>query len=246
VLFSRLGGYCILLIFCGKPASNERILHVFVYKSIRVVVYAVPVQVGTVSNMTNTRKLTTALLTAGALTLAACGSNSEDVVETTTAPETTSVATEDTTPADDQALGDIVDIASAAGSFNTLVAAVEAAGLVETLKTGGPFTVFAPSDEAFAALPAGVVEKLLLPENVEVLKAILTYHVVSGEVTSDKVAAGAVPSVQGENIDITVGTNGSVQVNGANVVAVDIAAANGVIHVIDAVILPPSIDLSSL
>jgi uncharacterized surface protein with fasciclin (FAS1) repeats len=196
--------------------------------------------------MTNTRKLTTALLTAGALTLAACGSNSEDVVETTTAPETTSVATEDTTPADDQALGDIVDIASAAGSFNTLVAAVEAAGLVETLKTGGPFTVFAPSDEAFAALPAGVVEKLLLPENVEVLKAILTYHVVSGEVTSDKVAAGAVPSVQGENIDITVGTNGSVQVNGANVVAVDIAAANGVIHVIDAVILPPSIDLSSL
>jgi uncharacterized surface protein with fasciclin (FAS1) repeats len=133
---------------------------------------------------------------------------------------------------------DIVDTAVAAGSFTTLVAAVEAAGLVETLKGEGPFTVFAPTDEAFAALPEGTVDSLLLPENRDMLVAILTYHVVpgavmSGDLTNDMEAT----TVQGA--PVTIMTDGGVTVNGANVVTADIEADNGVIHVIDAVILPP-------
>ncbi|CAB4556461.1 unannotated protein [freshwater metagenome] len=150
-----------------------------------------------------------------------------------------------TTEAMAEEMGDIVAVATEAGSFSTLLAAVEAAGLVETLQGEGPFTVFAPTDEAFAALPAGVVDALLLPENQEILAAVLTYHVVSGKVLSADVAAGEVPSVQGEPITVTT-DDGGVQVNGANVVAVDVEASNGVIHVIDAVILPPSLDLSAL
>lgn len=134
---------------------------------------------------------------------------------------------------------DIVDTAASAGSFETLVAAVQAAGLVDTLKGEGPFTVFAPSDEAFAALPEGTVEDLLKPENKDKLVSILTYHVVPGKVMSsdlsDNMSAG---SVQGG--DLMIKTEGGVTVNGANVVSADVEAANGVIHVIDAVILPPS------
>ncbi|MGI1662531.1 fasciclin domain-containing protein [Palleronia sp. KMU-117] len=133
---------------------------------------------------------------------------------------------------------DIVDTAVEAGSFTTLVAAVQAAGLVDTLKGEGPFTVFAPTDEAFAALPEGTVESLLLPENRDQLVAILTYHVVPGKVMSGDLTNGMeAATVQGANV--TIMTEGGVKVNEANVVSADIEASNGVIHVIDAVILPP-------
>jgi uncharacterized surface protein with fasciclin (FAS1) repeats len=133
---------------------------------------------------------------------------------------------------------DIVDTAVGAGSFNTLVAAVQAAGLVETLKGEGPFTVFAPTDEAFAALPEGTVDALLLPENRDQLVSILTYHVVPGKVMSGDLSNGMeAATVQGANV--TIMTEGGVKVNDANVVTADIEASNGVIHVIDAVILPP-------
>ena len=132
---------------------------------------------------------------------------------------------------------DIVDTAVGAGTFNTLVAAVQAAGLEETLRGDGPFTVFAPTDEAFAALPEGTVESLLLEENRDQLVAILTYHVVAGAVMSGDLSDGmTATTVQGS--DITIGTMGGVTVNGANVVAADIEASNGVIHVIDKVLLP--------
>lgn len=134
---------------------------------------------------------------------------------------------------------DIVDTAVAAGSFTTLVAAVQAAGLVDTLKGDGPFTVFAPTDDAFAALPAGLVEDLLKPENKDKLTAVLTYHVVPGKVMSGDLSDGMMAATaQGE--EITIGTMSGVTVNGANVTTADIEASNGVIHVIDAVILPPS------
>lgn len=132
---------------------------------------------------------------------------------------------------------DIVDTAVEAGSFTTLVAAVEAAGLVETLKGEGPFTVFAPTDEAFAALPAGTVEDLLKPENKDKLTAILTYHVVPGKVMSIDLSDNLMATtVQGT--DVTVMTTGGVTVNGAKVTTADIEASNGVIHVIDTVIMP--------
>ena len=131
---------------------------------------------------------------------------------------------------------DIVDTAVGAGSFKTLVAAVQAAGLVETLKGAGPFTVFAPTDEAFAKLPAGTVETLLKPENKEKLVAVLTYHVVPGAVMAKDVAAGKVKTAQGSELTIT--TAGGVKVDGANVIKTDIVASNGVIHVIDSVVLP--------
>ena len=133
---------------------------------------------------------------------------------------------------------DIVDAAVGAGSFGTLVAAVQAAGLVDTLKGEGPFTIFAPTDAAFAALPAGTVEELLKPENKDKLTAILNYHVVAGKVMSGDLSDGmTAATVNGANI--TIGTTGGVTVNGANVTQADIEASNGVIHVIDAVILPP-------
>ena len=137
-----------------------------------------------------------------------------------------------------QAKGDIVDTAVGAGSFKTLVAAVQAAGLVETLKGKGPFTVFAPTDEAFAKLPAGTVENLLKPENKATLIAILTYHVVPGKVmAADVVKLSEAKTVQGSSVKIKV-ENGKVKVDGANVVSTDIETTNGVIHVIDSVILP--------
>ncbi len=132
---------------------------------------------------------------------------------------------------------DIVDTAVAAGSFGTLVAAVQAAGLVDTLKGEGPFTVFAPTDDAFAALPAGTVEALLKPENKDKLTAILTYHVVPGKVMSTDLSNGMkAATVQGG--DVTIMTEGGVKVDNANVISADIEASNGVIHVIDAVIMP--------
>jgi uncharacterized surface protein with fasciclin (FAS1) repeats len=133
---------------------------------------------------------------------------------------------------------DIVDTAVGAGTFTTLVAAVEAAGLVETLKGPGPFTVFAPTDAAFAALPAGTVEDLLKPENKDKLVAVLTYHVVPGKVMSTDLSEGLkTATVQGGEVTITL--DGGAKVNGATISTADIEASNGVIHVIDAVILPP-------
>jgi uncharacterized surface protein with fasciclin (FAS1) repeats len=135
---------------------------------------------------------------------------------------------------------DIVETAVGAGSFKTLVAAVQAAGLVETLKGKGPFTVFAPTDEAFAKLPAGTVESLLKPENKEKLVAVLTYHVVPGKVmAADVVKLTEAPTVQGSKAKVTV-ADGTVMIDNAKVVKTDIETSNGVIHVIDAVILPPA------
>lgn len=136
---------------------------------------------------------------------------------------------------------DIVDTAVAAGSFNTLVAAVKAAGLVDTLKGDGPFTVFAPTDDAFAKLPAGTVEDLLKPENKAKLAAILTYHVVSGKVMAkDVVNLSSATTVQGTDVSIMVKDGGVVLNESSNVVKTDIKTSNGVIHVIDTVILPSS------
>ncbi|WP_428641729.1 fasciclin domain-containing protein [Roseibium sp.] len=135
---------------------------------------------------------------------------------------------------------DIVDTAVGAGTFGTLVAAVQAAGLVDTLKGDGPFTVFAPTDEAFAKLPEGTVENLLKPENKDQLVAVLTYHVLPGKVMSSDIAGkkAKVASVQGS--EISVDATDGVKVDEAQVVAADIEASNGVIHVIDTVILPGS------
>ncbi len=133
---------------------------------------------------------------------------------------------------------DIVDTAVAAGDFNTLAAALQAAGLVETLKGDGPFTVFAPTDEAFAKLPAGTVENLLKPENKDQLIAVLTYHVVPGKVTAEQVVnLSTATTVQGTDIDIKV-MDGTVHIDNATVAKADIMTSNGVIHVIDEVILP--------
>jgi len=138
---------------------------------------------------------------------------------------------------------DIVEVAVAAGTFKTLAAALEAAGLVETLKGEGPFTVFAPTDEAFAKLDKALLDDLLKPENKDTLVAILTYHVVAGKVTAaDVVKLTSAKTVQGEEITIKVDSYaGTVMVNDAKVTATDIMASNGVIHVIDTVILPPSL-----
>jgi uncharacterized surface protein with fasciclin (FAS1) repeats len=168
-----------------------------------------------------------------AIVVAACSSSDE---EATT--ETTAAATETTAAAEEMATDTIVDVAIA-NEFNTLVAAVQAAGLVETLQGDGPFTVFAPTDAAFAALPEGTLDALLA--DPEALAEILTYHVVSGKVlAADVVGLTSATSVQGGNIAIEV-VDGGVVLNGsANVVATDVDASNGVVHVIDAVILPPT------
>jgi len=147
--------------------------------------------------------------------------------------------------APEEAPGNIVEVAVGAGTFTTLAAALGAADLVTTLEGEGPFTVFAPTDDAFAALPEGLLDALLLPENVGALQSILTYHVVSGEVFAADVATGDVPTVEGSTF--MVDTSEGVVINGtANVTATDIVASNGVIHVIDAVIVPTSVDLEAL
>lgn len=138
---------------------------------------------------------------------------------------------------------DIVETAVAAGSFNTLAAALQAADLVKTLQGAGPFTVFAPTDAAFAKLPKGTVEKLLEPKNRAKLQAVLTYHVVAGRVpASEVVKLSSAKTVEGSDVKIRV-MNGTVSVDDAKVVSADVAATNGVIHVIDSVILPPGFKL---
>lgn len=167
------------------------------------------------------------------LTLALLGACSKDAT-----PQTTTAAKEVAT----QQVGEpnIVTVAATAGDFNTLVAALKAAGLVETLQGEGPFTVFAPTDEAFAKLPAGTVDSLLLPENKAKLVSILTYHVVPGEVlAADVVKLSSVNTVEGQPLSISVDDAG-VRVNDANVTTTDVMASNGVIHVIDSVLIPAS------
>jgi uncharacterized surface protein with fasciclin (FAS1) repeats len=187
-----------------------------------------------------------ALAAVAALTLAACSSSSEEATSTPSAAASAPAesAPAESAPAETATVGTLVDIAAGNPDFSTLAAAVQAAGLVDTLNGAGPFTVFAPTNEAFAALPAGVLDALLLPENKDLLVQILTYHAVSGTVLAADVMAGDVPTVEGQNI--TLATDGGVTVNGAAVVQADIIASNGVIHVIDAVLLPPGVDAAAL
>jgi uncharacterized surface protein with fasciclin (FAS1) repeats len=142
-------------------------------------------------------------------------------------------------PGKDAAVGkDVVDTAVAAGQFKTLAAALKAAGLVDTLKGEGPFTVFAPTDDAFAKLPEGAVENLLKPENKEKLKAVLTYHVVAGKAMAADLKDGqAVKTVNGKELPVKI-ADGKVTAGGAQVIKADVGASNGVIHVIDAVLMP--------
>lgn len=140
----------------------------------------------------------------------------------------------------------IVDVASANGSFDTLVAAVQAAGLEETLDGEGPYTVFAPTDEAFASLPEGTVEKLVKPENQEALGQILAYHVVAGAVPSADIEAGTIGTVEGSEVEVAVDAAGVIVNGESNVVQPDVVADNGVIHVVDTVLLPPTFDPASL
>ncbi len=175
-----------------------------------------------------------ALLAVLALVVAACGTDDADSETTTT---TTSAATEGEN--EQMESNTIVDIAAGDAMFSTLVTAVTEAGLVETLSGEGPFTVFAPTDDAFAALPEGLLDTVLADQ--ELLTTILTYHVVSGSVlAADVVTLDSATTLQGEDVQITV-EGDAVMVNDANVVATDIEASNGVIHVIDSVLLPPSV-----
>jgi uncharacterized surface protein with fasciclin (FAS1) repeats len=163
------------------------------------------------------------------LTLSACSSDEA----TESAPAEEAVVT-----------NTIVDVAVGNPDFSTLVAALTAADLVTTLQGAGPFTVFAPTNDAFAALPAGVLDALLLPENKATLAKILTYHVVAGMVMAADIKPGNVATVEGSNVKLS--TMGGVMVNKAKVVIADVMADNGVIHAIDAVILPKGVDVASL
>ncbi len=179
------------------------------------------------------------LFAIGLLFTFACGGGESTSQETETEEMATEeMVVEEEVPAE-EAAQDIVTLAVGTESLSTLVAAVKAAGLVETLQGEGPFTVFAPTNEAFAALPEGTLENLLKPENKDQLVAILTYHVVSGKVMSTDLSDGMkAATVNGAEITIT--TADGAKVNGANVAMADIEASNGVVHVIDAVILPPA------
>ena len=179
------------------------------------------------------KKTIFAIAAASVLLLSACGSDGSTSDTTVAAADTSEMATE---------VGNIVAVAQGNPEFSTLVAAVTAAGLGEALSGAGPLTVFAPTNAAFEALPAGLLEKLLLPENKEVLTKILTYHVVAAKVMAADVKAGDVATLEGSSFAVT--TEGGVKVNAANVTATDVPASNGVIHVIDAVLVPASIDVS--
>lgn len=196
----------------------------------------------------NIKIVSVALL--AALTLSACSSNDKD--ENLDTPIDTVEQTDpnmgsnngNTDGSNMNMAGTVVDLALGNENLSTLVAALQAAGLVETLQGVGPFTVFAPNNQAFANLPAGVLEALLLPENKDTLVKILTYHVLPGNVMAADVTDGDVPTLQGGTVK--VGTMNGVTVNGAKVVYPDISSNNGVVHVIDAVILPSDVDLSLL
>ncbi|HRY09076.1 MAG: fasciclin domain-containing protein [Actinobacteria bacterium] len=186
-------------------------------------------------------KIAAAGFAVASLALVGCSSG-ESTSESTPSPAATSAEASPTAAAE---AGTIVEVASGNPDFSTLVAAVSAAGLAETLSAEGPYTVFAPTNEAFEALPAGLLDELLKPENKEVLTQILTYHVVAGEVMSTDIEPGDVPTVEGEDLTVAV-TDGTVTVNGATVEAADVEASNGVIHVIDEVLVPPNVDVAAL
>ena len=186
-------------------------------------------------------KIAAAGFAVASLALVGCTSN-ESSSESSPSPAATSAEASPTAAAE---AGTIVEVASGNPDFSTLVAAVSAADLAETLGAEGPYTVFAPTNEAFEALPAGLLDELLKPKNKEVLTQILTYHVVAGEVMSTDIEPGDVPTVEGEDLTIAV-TDGTVTVNGATVEAADVEASNGVIHVIDEVLVPPNVDVASL
>jgi uncharacterized surface protein with fasciclin (FAS1) repeats len=196
--------------------------------------------------MMRSRMIAAAVLSIGSLALVACGSDDSDSAESaeTTAAETTAAETttaeEESTATTEAAAPelDIVDTAVEAGSFTTLATLLTDAGLVETLKGDGPFTVFAPTDDAFAAVPQETLDALAA--DPDLLTSVLTYHVVAGEVPAADVTAGSVETLNGESIEIT--TDGGVTINGSSTVTTaDVFATNGVIHVIDAVLLPPSV-----
>ena len=192
-------------------------------------------------------KIVAAGFAVASLALVGCSSSS-DSAESTPSPAATSSAPMESPSAAETPMADetIVGVAAGNPDFSTLVAAVQAAGLAETLSGSGPYTVFAPTNEAFDDLPAGLVDALLLPENKEVLTQILTYHVVEGEVMSADVQPGKVPTVEGSDLTIRVQSDGDVKVNRADVEAVDVVASNGVIHVIDEVLVPPNVDVAAL
>ena len=182
---------------------------------------------------------------AAALTLSACSSSSDQATTAESSAALSKGSIEDADETEAIFSETIVDLASKdPANFSTLVAAINAAGLVETLNGEGPFTVFAPTNAAFAALPAGVLDALLLPENKDALVKILTYHVVPGTVLAADIADGDVATVEGQNV--TLSTANGVTVNGANVVTADVLASNGVIHVIDAVLVPADVDVAAL
>ena len=181
------------------------------------------------------KKTIIAIAAASVLLLSACGADGST-------SDTTVAAADEQMPATE--VGNIVAVAQGNEEFSTLVAAITAAGLGDALSGEGPFTVFAPTNAAFEALPEGLLEKLLLPENKEILAQILKYHVVEAKVMAADVAAGDVETLEGSTFAIT--TEGGVKVNTANVTSTDVPASNGVIHVIDAVLVPASIDVSSL
>ena len=189
------------------------------------------------------RTIAIAVTVAAGIILTACSSTTS--TESTTEASAAATPMAASAPASaEAATGTIVDVAGANDEFSTLVSALSAAGLVETLQGPGPFTVFAPTNEAFAALPAGVLDKLLLPENKEALTKILTYHVLAREVMAADVPDGNVATVQG--LTVALSTANGVTVNGAKVVTADVDASNGVIHAIDAVLVPTDVDLTSL
>ena len=196
------------------------------------------------------RTITAVAITAGIL-LTACTSttSTESTAEATSASSPMAASAPASAEASmaasaEATAGNIVEVASANNDFSTLVTAVSAAGLAETLQGAGPFTVFAPTNEAFAALPPGVLDKLLLPENKDVLAKVLTYHVVPGQVMAADVTDGDVPTVEGQTVALS--TADGVTVNGAKVIQADVETSNGVIHAIDAVILPPDVDVNAL
>ena len=193
-----------------------------------------------------------ALALASGLVLTACSSSDDDTAAEPAASEAAAVEADADDMAEDAEMADeapasagtIVDIAAGTDGFATLVAAADAAGLIETLSGEGPFTVFAPTDDAFAALPEGLVDALLLPGNKDVLTKILTYHVVPGTVMAADIVDGDVATVEGQTV--TLSTMDGVKVNDATVIQADIVADNGVVHVIDAVIVPADVDPAAL
>lgn len=200
------------------------------------------------------RKALFSVMSAGSLVaLSACGQPS---VDNTTAPQTAAtpanvptaappIAQTPTTPTASKNLAQLAQSASTQGSFTTLSRAVQAADLTKQMAEQGPYTVFAPTDAAFAALPKGTVDNLLKPENKQQLVKLLGYHAIPGQVTSSQLTSGQVKTVEGSPVTLKVNTNTStVTVNGAKVIQADIPASNGVVHVVDKVILPPNFPAS--